>query len=141
MPFKLLDHTADVAIFAYGNSIEELFESACLGWKFITIENRDERFEQSKKFLFSSSSYEELLIDLLNELNFQLIVKNFVFIKINKLELTKINSSIKLDVEVIGQNYNPTFHTIKEEIKAVTFHLINIENVNDQFQTKIVFDI
>jgi len=33
MPFKIIDHTADVAIIAYGNSIEDLFESDCLGWK------------------------------------------------------------------------------------------------------------
>lgn len=141
MPFKIIDHTADVAIIAYGNSIEDLFESACLGWKFISLETQIENFELSKKFLFSSSSYEELLIELLNELNFQLYANKFVFLKINKLTLTKVDSSIQLNVEAAGQKYNPEIHTIKEEIKGVTFHQIKIENVNGIFQTKIVFDI
>ncbi len=141
MTFKVLNHTADIAIVAYGKSIEDLFESACLGWKFISLEIKDENFELSKKFLFSSLSNEELLIELLNELNFQLHTKKFVFLKINKLTLTKVNSLIQLDVEVIGQKYNPTIHTIKEEIKAVTFHQVKIEDLNGLFQTKIIFDI
>lgn len=141
MTFQIIDHTADIAIFVSGKTIEELFESACLAWKFITVDNQNENLEMSKKFLFFSSSYEELLIEILNELNFQLTVRKFVFIKISKLLLTKINSSFQLDIEVFGQTYNPNFHTIKEEIKAVTFHQMKIEKVDDMFQTKIVFDI
>ncbi|MCX7874662.1 MAG: archease [Melioribacteraceae bacterium] len=141
MSFKLIDHTADIAMVVDGNSIEELFISACNGWKFITIENSNDRIESSKKFLFNGNSYEELLIELINELNFQLLVKKFVFTTVNKITFSKFNSSIQLDIEIFGQRFNYEKHLIKEEIKAVTFHQMKIVNEKGLFTTKIVFDI
>ena len=97
--------------------------------------------ESSKKFLFNGNSYEELLIELINELNFQLLVKKFVFTTVNKITFSKFNSSIQLDIEIFGQRFNYEKHLIKEEIKAVTFHQMKIVNEKGLFTTKIVFDI
>ena len=141
MSFKLIDHTADVAVIVEGNSLEEIFISACQAWKFVTIDSVSEKFESSKKLIFNSSNYEILLSDLLTELNFQLLTKKWVFISIKNILLQELNSSIQLEVEIFGEKFDPNKHQIKEEIKAVTFHQMKIEKVDNHFETKIIFDI
>lgn len=141
MSFKLIDHTADVAVIVEGNSLEEIFISACQAWKFVTIDSVSEKIESSKKLIFNSSNYEILLSDLLTELNFQLLIKKWVFISIKNILLQELNSSIQLEVEIFGEKFDPNKHHIKEEIKAVTFHQMKIEKVDNHFETKIIFDI
>lgn len=141
MSFKLIDHTADIAVLVEGISLEEVFLSACNAWKFITIESNSEKIESSKKFIFCAVNYEILLSDLLNELNFQLSTKKWVFISVKNILIEKLNSSIQLEVEIFGEKFDQSKHQLKEEIKAVTLHQMKIEKIKNIFTTKIIFDI
>lgn len=141
MPYKFIEHTADIAVEVEGKTIEELFTSSFYAWRDAVLELNNIKNDHSKKFLFNANSTEELLIEMLSELNYQLYTKKWIALSIKKLMIQKLNESYHLEVEVFGQSFNPDNHFIKEEIKAVTFHQMNIEERNGTYFTRIVFDI
>jgi len=141
MPYKFIEHTADVAVEVEGKTIEDVFVSAFYAWKEIVLETTDIENEQSKKFIFNSKTLEELLIEFLSELNYQLYTKRWVVNSINKILIEKSGELFHLDFEVFGESLKNNNHIVKEEIKAVTFHQMKIEEKNGNLSTIIVFDI
>ncbi len=141
MSYKFIDHTADIAAEINGSTYEELFISAAYAWKVSVIEIANEYTEDDKFIRLSSSSLEILLVDFLNELNFLLIVRKWVTVRINEISLTLYNSEWQLTAKISGTHYSPEKHTLKTEIKAITFHQMQIERTGEKFSTRIVFDI
>lgn len=141
MPFKFIDHTADIAVEVEGSTINELFRSSCYAWREAAMDIGSFQKESSKKFIFNAASLEVLLTELLSELNFQLNTKGWVFVTIQNLMIEETDSGYNLEIELLGQKQNKEIHKLKEEIKAVTFHQMKIENINNSYKTLIVFDI
>lgn len=141
MPYKYIEHTADIAVEVYGASINELFISACDAWLESVSDNENRLRESSKKFIFNSVSLEELLVDLLSELNFHLYTKKWCFVSVKDLLLQETRSGFQLEAEVFGQKFNSKIHKLKVEIKAVTFHQMKIEKKGNFYYTRIIFDI
>jgi SHS2 domain-containing protein len=141
MSYRFIEHTADIAVEVYGESLNDLFTSSCYAWREAAMDISSFQKELSKKFIFNSASLEVLLIELLSELNFQLYTKGWVFVTIQNLMIEKTDSGYNLEIELFGQKQNEEIHKLKEEIKAVTFHQMKIENINNLYKTLIVFDI
>lgn len=141
MPYKFIEHTADIAVEVEEDSLEKLFTSACNAWRDSALVNKNPANIDSKKFIFTSGSLEELLVELLSELNFQLYTKKWVYVSVKNILLKKFNTNYHLAAEVFGQLLDQASIELKEEIKAVTFHQMNIEKNGKNFFTRIVFDI
>lgn len=141
MSYRFIEHTADIAVEVDGGSLNDLFASSCYAWRKAALDLSSFQIESSKKFIFNSASLEVLLIELLSELNFQLYTKGWVFVTIQNLMIEETDSGYNLEIELFGQKQNEEIHKLKEEIKAVTFHQMKIENINNSYKTLIVFDI
>jgi SHS2 domain-containing protein len=141
MPYKIIDHTADIAVEVTGNSITNLFISAGEAWRDTVLDFENILMESSKKFIFNSVSMEGLLVEFLSELNFQLYTKKWCFVSCKNLLFQRTKTSIQLEAEVFGQYLNSDKHKIKEEIKAITYHQMKIEDIDGIFNTKIIFDV
>jgi len=48
---------------------------------------------------------------------------------------------LELSATAIGERLNSNKHPLRAEIKAVTFHDLQIKQVGDSWEAKIVFDI
>ena len=141
MAYRFIEHTADIAVEIVSESIEKLFSDACTAWNEAVLININPKFIDSKKFIFDAQTEEELLVELLSELNFQLFTKKWVFTAVNNILLEKQEDNFHLVIEIFGQPLNENDHEIKVEIKAVTFHQLKIEKRNNKYTTIIVFDI
>ena len=138
--FKFIDHTADIAAEIFGNSLEELFEAAAEVWKISVADTEKCTTDNSKSLSLSAHSIEELLVDFLNELNFLLQTKNWLFLKIESVKIDKEMDNFILLAELKGAS-NISGVNIKQEIKSVTYHQLNIVEDENGFKTKIIFDI
>ena len=141
MPYRFIEHTADIAVEVSANTLEELFTISCHAWRDTALDSVDTSSTDEQIICVKAESCEALLIKFLSELNFLLYTKKWVFNSISRLEIKKENSSLILNSEILGENYDETIHYLKEEIKAVTFHQMKIEKHEDIFKTLIVFDI
>ena len=140
-PYKFIDHTADIAVEVEDNSLEELFHSAANALLNSVVEIKKKGKSEKKDLTLSAESIEELLVSFLNELNFLIIVKTWIPVKIISINIAHENNSINLDSVLMGEVFNSDYHYIKEEIKSVTYHQMKIIKTETGFKTLIVFDI
>jgi len=50
-------------------------------------------------------------------------------------------SEYSLQAIVIGERFDPDRHVIKEEIKAVTYHQIDLHHGSSGWEAKVIFDV
>lgn len=132
-----LDHTGDLRIKVTGNSLKDLFINAAYALFDIITDAETINSELAETIEVTGIDKEELLVNWLSELNYLYITESKVF---SKFEIEHFKD-IELSATVIGEKFNPYKHPINTEIKAVTFHDLQIEQLEDHWETKIVFDI
>ncbi len=139
-PYFLLEHTADIAYKVMGETPEELFLDAAKAWlnSSSEINSYDNIF--TMELFFSGETHEYLLVDFLSELNYLLTTKKILCFDIHELSISK-GEEYLLRVILRAMNISEESVTIKEEIKAVTFHQLEIKKTENGFETMIVFDI
>ncbi|MCS7054330.1 MAG: archease [Ignavibacterium sp.] len=141
MPSKhnFISHTADIAFEVEADSLEELFVESFYGWFNSVIFSDNELKIHSEMFIeIKADSLEQLLVDFLNELNFLLITKKILCLRIENLTIDKRN--ILLNAFIRTHNLEDT-SIIKSEIKAVTYHQMEIIKKDNKYFVKVVFDI
>lgn len=135
--YELIDHTADVGLKAYGNSLSEAYQNAAKGmFDIITDKSEIENIGQYDIDL-SADDLEQLLVDWLSELLYLHSAKNLVFGFFN-VELDEKNK--KLSAKIFGEKLNMSKHKAGAEIKAVTYHMLEVKN-KKPYYVKVLFDI
>ena len=135
--YELIEHTADVGVKAYGKTLSEAFENAAKAmFEIITDTSEIESIGQYDIDL-SAPDLEQLLVDWLNELLYINSTKNLVFgffkVEINEKEK-------KLTAKIFGEKFNISKHKIGTEIKAVTYHMLEVKNKKPIY-VQVLFDI
>ncbi|HVO76194.1 MAG TPA: archease, partial [Ignavibacteriaceae bacterium] len=55
--------------------------------------------------------------------------------------IIKKNKEWYLSALILGELFKEKKHSVNAEIKAVTFHQLEIRNISGKYSTRIVFDI
>lgn len=135
--YEFIDHTADIGIKAYGDTIAETFEEAANAMFDIITDSSPIAVNGEYDILLSAESIEQLLVDWLSELLFlhdayRLVFRFFqVHIDIKKLTL---------HARIGGEIFDKKKHHQGNEIKAVTYHLLKVE-INKPCYVQVLFDI
>ncbi|MDP3790387.1 MAG: archease [Candidatus Omnitrophota bacterium] len=135
--FEIVDHTADIAIKAYGSTLKELFQNAALGMFNILADLEGIKPSTEIAVKADGIDKEELLIAWLEELLYNFYTKNIIFSEFNITELTDTDLAAKVKGRFIGENRN----RLKTEIKAATRHGLKINKNGDMYEVQIVFDV
>lgn len=135
--YKLIEHTADVAIKAYGKTLSETFENAAKGMFDIITDNSEIESVGQYDISLEAPDLEQLLVDWLSELLFLNTSQNLVFGFFN-VELDEKKKH--LVAHVFGERYNISKHKMGVEIKAVTYHMLEVRN-KKPYHAQVLFDI
>lgn len=131
--FELLEHKADLKIRAFGKDKKELFLNMMIGM----IESmRPGGIEKGEKreIKINSPDLEALLVDFLSEVLYLSQVNREVY---NDVKFTKFTGR-EIEGELVGQKVE----RFGEDIKAVTYHDLDIHQRKDRIWEAIVlFDI
>jgi protein archease len=134
-PYELIEHTADVGVKAYGKTVAEAFEHAAEAmFDIITDTSRIQPVGQYDIEL-DAPDHEQLLVDWLSKLLFLNGANNLVF---GKFQVTIKGNH--LVAHVYGEEYSRTRHKMGEEIKAVTYHMLQVHETDPIF-VQVLFDI
>ena len=141
--FEEFDHTADIGITAAGSSLESIFAAAAFGMRHIILGDVDVAVKNNHTigFKMKASDIENLLVEWLSELNYGILVKNFIFEEFENLKIVQNEEYFKISVTIKGDNSLANLNHIKTEIKAVTYHHLTIKKENNHFYAKVIFDI
>ena len=138
MPYKTLEHTADLGVEVCADSLEGLFVEAAKAM-FSEIAGGIEDIEPAEevKLQISGETLEDLLVGWLSDLLFYFDVAKFLFSQFS----VEINPDQKsLEGAAMGERIDEEKHTLKAHIKAVTYHQMKIEQRDGQWRTTIIFD-
>ena|SRR3990172_2965065 len=138
--FKPVDHTADIAFEVSGETIEELFIASANAWRSSVADKVKLGIEENKNIELSCLSREQLLVDFLSELNFFLLTNKWLMNQIKQIKINNVNTDWNLSAEVSGVPVTDKVN-LKQEIKAITFHQMNIIKSGNKYSTLLVFDI
>jgi SHS2 domain-containing protein len=138
--FEIIEHTADIGIVAYGKTKREVFINAAKGmFEIIAGENRDLKENFYDKIKLEAKSLEDLLIAWLNEL---LYISEVKLVILNKFKIKELSDG-QIKAEVGGTKINHLSIRIKREVKAVTYHRLEIKKDEESglWRAQVIFDI
>jgi len=138
--FEILEHTADIGIAAYGKTKREVFINAARGMFEIIAggtKNLKENFYD--KIKLEADNLEGLLFAWLNEL---LYISETKLVILSKFKIKEL-SDYQIKAEVEGTKINRLGCKINKEIKAVTYHCLEIKKGKESglWRAQIIFDI
>jgi SHS2 domain-containing protein len=138
--FEILEHTADIGIAAYGKTKREVFINAAKGmFEIIAGENRNLKDNFYDKIKLEADNLEGLLFAWLNEL---LYIGETRLVILNKFQIKDL-SDYQIEAEIEGMKINPPSVKIEKEIKAVTYHRLEIKKDEESglWRAQVIFDI
>lgn len=141
--YKIVEHTADVALAVSAKDLASLFRDAAAGFGEVVFEDSTIHDAEAREIELSAIYLEELLILWLSELNYLLTVHKWVFRTTRDIEIKQIDraEAWQLKARIGGEQLNHQRHYIYSDIKAVTYHQMKIEESGGRLFTKVVFDI
>lgn len=129
MSYKLLEHATDAFIEVTASDLKEAFIQAGNSVVETTIDRSSVKENEKKKISVTGKEIRYLLFDWLEEVIYQLITEGFA---IHRFELDiKKNKEYKLEATAFGEPIDLQKHHFKVEIKAPTFHLMEISEGKD----------
>ncbi len=137
--FEYFDVTADIGFYAYGTDLNEAFTNAGLALFNIISDTGD--ISPLKNFAFTVISEDKvsLLYDYLEELLFYHEVEFMLFSRFT-VKIKKTGGEYQLDAEIMGEEINWDKHERKCEIKAITFHQMEVKE-NENVCLKAIVDL
>ena len=127
MPYKYLEHGADMGIRAEGSTLEEAFESGAEAMLGIMFELQDIKEYMSVSVWTSARDIPLLFVETLNEL---LSIQSRDGLALKRLrvdEIKKTDRGFELRGRAFGEGFNKERHRVKTEVKAATYSGLGYE--------------
>jgi SHS2 domain-containing protein len=137
--FEFFEVTADVGYKAYGNTLEEAFENAALAMFEVITDTSKIEHEIERKIEVESEDECALLYDWLSEFLVMLDVDFLIFSKF-KVKIEKKEEGFSLKGTAWGEEFNPEIHESRAEVKAVTYHMMDVKQ-DDGNMVQVILDI
>jgi SHS2 domain-containing protein len=135
--YEFIDHTADLGIIVRGPDVGELFSNAARAMAQIMVKGDLGEKRTVRDISLDAEDYPDLMVRWLGEVLYLFAGERLIT---DTIEIRSL-SPTKLEAAVAMAGFDPKRHRILREIKAVTYHGISVQKVNDEWETRIIFDI
>ena len=129
--FVEVPHTADIAIDVFAENLPQLFIQAAQALYHILGIQKGAGTQRKVHFHLEEMDLESLLVSFLDELLFYADQN----VAAQEISILIENNSADVEMEMMESQSK------KREIKAVTYHSLQIRQNKNGYQTRIVFDI
>lgn len=135
--YIVLDHTADLGVEIKGTSLINLFENASRTLMYLILGAAKAGKTQKKKISIDGDDLADLMVRYLSEILYLFEVEKLVVdsIYIPTLSPKQLEGSLTLFP------FDPETHEILTEIKAVTYHQIEVNDRNGLWTARVIFDL
>lgn len=134
--FQFIDHTADAGILVTAPTLEVMFETAAMAFTELITDADSLRHRVVRRFRLQEDDLASLLVAWLQELLYLLDTEGLIFgrFQVNLHELS-------LEATAWGEVFDAEIHPMKTEIKAVTYHQLEVGQSDRGWQAQVIFDI
>lgn len=135
--YRIIDHTADIGLHVSGADPSELFRTCALAMFAVITDAQSLRAANTLELVVEGADWPDLLVNWLREVLFlwsgrELLVQGVDVIEIN---------SARLRATVAVDPFDPKRHVIETEIKAVTYHQVEVNRLLTGWEAKIILDV
>ncbi len=135
--YRFFDHTADFGLEILGDDAPSLFEEAAKALFDLVTSPADQKQGHRRRLDVAGEDWADLMVNWLREL---LYLWNGKSLLVRGIELTMLEET-RLQATITCEKYDPNRHEIRNEIKAVTYHQIEVGPFDDGWRARVIFDI
>jgi SHS2 domain-containing protein len=134
--FEIIEHTADVGIRAFGETLAEAFANAARAM-FSLITSLDSIQEKIYRDIeVTAPDREILLVEWLNELIYLFDAEQLLFRRFDIINMT----DTEIKATCYGEKVDKSRHGLIRGIKSATYHMLKVEYHN-RYQVQVLLDI
>ncbi|XP_034186479.1 protein archease [Osmia lignaria lignaria] len=123
--YEYLDHTADVQLHAWGDTMEEAFEQCAMAMFGLMTDLARVQIKQVHKVEAEGHDMESLLFHFLDELLFMFSAEPYIVAK--KVDIVTFDrENFKITAVAYGEEFTIGKHTQNAEVKAITYSAMQI---------------
>jgi SHS2 domain-containing protein len=137
--FDFQEHTADERVIAYGSTLEEAFENAALALFEVMTDTQTIDMVIHDSFQIEGFDEHALLYSWLETFIVEFDVNLKVYSKFH-VNITKTDEQYHLLGQAWGETFQPTKHPSRSEVKAITYHEMEITK-NQHVTLKFILDL
>ncbi len=142
MPYEFLEHTADIGIRAWGNTLEETFVEGAKALFDIMVDIKNVEPKTSVYIECDAPNVPTLFVEWLNQLLTRADIARFVFGDFKIIEIsTSDHTPYHLKAIAYGEAIDPQKHNIKTEAKAATYFGLNYSQEGGIHLLECVIDV
>jgi SHS2 domain-containing protein len=136
MTWEALEHTGDVAIVVRSATPERLFEEAARAMFEILADLAAAEPREVEEFDLPGDAPDTLLRDFLAELLYKFSAEGRIYADFSvTLEPGRLRARVR------GEAYDAARHPLRTELKAVTYHQLQVVRENDGWKAQVIFDV
>ncbi len=132
--YILVDHTADMMVKAFGDTLEECFENAGFALFDQTVDLSGIGTGEVTEFRVSGIDMEDMLYSYLSEL---LFIEDCEGLILKEIEVSFDGGDVVCHGR--GETLDRGRHRVKSEVKAVTYHMMEVDP--DEPSVTVIFDV
>jgi SHS2 domain-containing protein len=139
--FEIVDHTADKAVRAWGDTLEALFAAAARGMFAISLDLGAVEATATERIEVAGTDLQDLLVRWLSELQYRHEVYGTLFLDLTIRKLTTDAGAWRIagDARIAPRGSGEV--QLGSPVKAVTYHALRIEETSCGWEAFIVFDV
>jgi len=139
--YEFLEHVSDAYVAAYGKTLEEAFQNAAEAMFQTMIETRTVTLALEEIVTVEGSDREALLYNWLETLLLKFDIEGKVYSKFEVEKIEKKEGGFALKATIRGELYNANKHKPKVDVKAVTYHQMEIKEHEGGCELKFILDL
>lgn len=135
--FRVLEHTADIGFEAFGATREEVFVNAARALQDLSVDLGS--IEAREKFAVEASGENsaELLVNWLSQLLYLFDAEGWVF---RDFEIASFGETV-LKGNALGEKFDRARHHVKLQVKAITYHQLEVGPTSQGWRAQVYVDI
>jgi len=137
LPFRVLEHMADVGFEAFGATREQLFANAGRALFHLIVDPDAVEAREQVSLALEARETTELLVDWLSEILYLWDAEGWLFCNFGMHKLT--DRSLSADAR--GERFDPVRHPIKLLVKAITYHQLALERNPEGWRCRVYVDV
>ena len=139
--FEFLEHTADVYVVAYGANLAEAFENSATAMFETMTDTKKVKTVKDDSLSIMAHDEESLLYSWLEALLLKFEVDGMLYSHFKVESINPTPEGLILEAKIWGEPFDKKRHKSRTDVKAITYHRMEILRSNTGFTVKFILDI
>lgn len=135
--FEIVEHTADVGVRAYGDSRAEAFANCALGMVSLMYDPGSVRREERARIEVRAPEEKALLVAWLSEILYLVEAEGWAFGEF----VVEEASGLEARGWGLGEPLDRDRHRVFGEVKAPTYHMLELAERGGRWEAQVIFDV